>query len=58
MIATGQLSRRRSELVVIRRGPGGENGARTGCGKVSDGADSKRGRNRRITGGLPEGSES
>ena len=33
-------------------------GARTGCGNVSGAADSKRGRNRRMTGGLPEGSES
>ena len=32
-------------------------GARTGCGKISDGADSERGRNRRISGGLPEGRE-
>ena len=24
-----------NEVVVIRRGPGGDNGARTGCGKVA-----------------------
>lgn len=33
-------------------------GARTGCGKISDGVDSERGRNSRISGGLPEGSKS
>ena len=32
-------------------------GARTGRGKISDRADSEQGRNRQISGGLPEGSE-
>ena len=32
-------------------------GARTRCGRISDGTDSERGRNKRMSGGLPEGRE-